>query len=174
VYQSFARSELSYIGHLRAYHDLTESSNVDVGGSIAYGNNGVGSGFKTTLYGFDATFRYRPLRRAIYRQFIGRSEFIWNRSDQETDQARSFGFFVSGDYQFARRWFAGARYDYSGRPTSSFLVDKGAALLLTYWPSEFSQVRGEWRWTRYAENVKANEFMVQFLFSIGAHGAHAF
>ncbi|MGE5362144.1 MAG: hypothetical protein ACM3NQ_24265 [Bacteroidales bacterium] len=174
VFHAWTRSELSYIGHVRAYHDLTESSNLDVGASIAYGNNDVASGLKTTLYGVDATFRYRPLRRAIYRQFIARSEFVWNRRDLEAEQAHSFGFFVSGDYQFARRWFGGARYDYSGRPDSGFLVDKGTALLLTYWPSEFSQVRGEWRWTRYAENVKANEFMVQFLFSIGAHGAHPF
>ena len=48
--------------------------------------------------------------------------------------------YASGEYQFARRWFAGGRYDYSQRPLDSSLVDKGGAATLTFWPSEFSQV----------------------------------
>jgi hypothetical protein len=35
-------------------------------------------------------------------------------------------------------------------------------------------VRGQYRRTKYAEGVTANELLFQFLFSIGAHGAHAF
>ena len=76
--------------------------------------------------------------------------------------------------RFARRWFAGARYDWSERAYDSSLVDKGPSLLLTYWPSEFSQVRGQYRRTSYAEGATANELLFQFLFSIGAHGAHVF
>ena len=45
---------------------------------------------------------------------------------------------------------------------------------LTYWPSEFSQIRGQVRQTHYAEDVTANEFLFQFQFAIGAHGAHPF
>ena len=86
----------------------------------------------------------------------------------------AFGMYGSGDYQFARRWFAGARYDWSERADDSSLVDKGGSLLLTFWPSEFSQIRGQYRRTRYAEGVNANELLFQFLFSIGAHGAHVF
>jgi hypothetical protein len=82
--------------------------------------------------------------------------------------------YASGEYQFARRWFGGARYDWSERNYDTSLVDKGPSLVLTYWPSEFSQIRGQYRRTRYAEDVTANEFLFQFLFSIGAHGAHVF
>jgi hypothetical protein len=81
---------------------------------------------------------------------------------------------VSGEYLFARGWFAGARYDLSDRAFDPTLRDRGASVLLTYWPSEFSQIRGQYRHTRYAERVNANEVLFQFLFSIGAHGAHAF
>ena len=73
-----------------------------------------------------------------------------------------------------RRLFGGARYDFSDRAFDPTLSDKSGSLLLTYWPSEFSQVRGQYRHTRYAEAVSANEFLFQFLFSIGAHGAHVF
>jgi hypothetical protein len=81
---------------------------------------------------------------------------------------------VSGEYQFARRWFAGARYDRAARALVPDLTDSGTSWLLTYWPSEFSQVRGQYRRTRYAGVPLANELLVQFLFSIGAHGAHPF
>jgi hypothetical protein len=47
-------------------------------------------------------------------------------------------------------------------------------VVLTYWPSEFSQLRGQYRFTRYANNIDANELFVQLIFSLGAHGAHPF
>jgi hypothetical protein len=86
----------------------------------------------------------------------------------------AFGFYGSGEYQFARRWFAGARYDRSAYPFDPSLVDKGGTLTLTFWPSEFNQVRGQYRRINYGDGVKANEFLFQILFSIGAHGAHVF
>ena len=38
----------------------------------------------------------------------------------------------------------------------------------------FNQVRGQYRRINYGDGVKANEFLFQILFSIGAHGAHVF
>jgi hypothetical protein len=84
------------------------------------------------------------------------------------------GYYVSGDYQFARRWFAGLRYDRSSHADDASLRDKGGSAVLTYWPSEFSQVRGQYRRTQYAVGKTANELLMQFQFSIGAHGAHPF
>jgi hypothetical protein len=46
---------------------------------------------------------------------------------------------------------------------------------MTYKPSEFSLIRGQYRHTRFGDGrPRANEFLFQFLFSIGAHGAHPF
>ncbi len=174
VFHAPDRQDLSYVGRLRGYRDLTESTNLDLGTSIAYGHNDAGPDDTTRLIGLDATFRWRPLRRAIYRRLLARSEFVWSRREQPDGRASAFGLYASGDYQFARRWFAGARYDYSERAIDPSLTDQGPSLLLTFWPSEFSQIRGQYRRTRYAESTTANELLFQFLFSIGAHGAHAF
>ena len=99
---------------------------------------------------------------------------IWSRRDQFDGLQRAMGYYVSGDYQLGRRWFAGARYDRSDRADNASLLDSGQSLLLTYWPSEFSQVRGQYRRTKYAIGPTANELLFQFQFSIGAHGAHPF
>jgi hypothetical protein len=128
----------------------------------------------STLIGTDVTVRWRPLRRAIYRSFLGRSEVVWNRQDQLGGVASGAGFYASGEYQFARRWFGGARLDRSARSSDLSLRDRGASLTLTYWPSEFSQVRSQYRRTAYADAPAANELLFQLQFSIGAHGAHPF
>lgn len=166
------RRDVAFVGRLRAYRDLGESSNVDAGASLARGHNE--SGLTTRLTGVDLTFRWRPLRRSIYRRFLARTELVWSRRDQPGGGVSAFGGYVSGEYQFARRWFAGFRADWSERADDAALRDKGASLLLNYRPSEFSQVRGQLRRVEYAEGLAANEVLFQFLFSIGAHGAHAF
>ena len=174
LFKSHKRGNLGYVGRLRGYRDITESTNLDLGTSIAYGHNDVGPDFTTRVYGIDATLRYRPLRRAIYRRFIGRTELMWSRRGQEGGDSDAFGMYASGEYQFAQRWFAGVRYDASERAADAALKDKAGSLLLTYWPSEFSQIRAQYRRTAYAEGHTANEVLFQFLFSIGAHGAHVF
>ena len=182
VFHSSQRRDLSYVGHVRGYQDLSESTNVDFGASYAYGHNNSGVAndidlgrFTTSLFGVDGTIRWRPLQRAIYNSFLGRGEVIWSRRGQPfEDNQTASGFYLSGDYQFGRRWFAGLRFDRSERAEDSAASDRGQSLVLTYRPSEFSQVRGQLRRTKYAEGETANEFLFQFQFAIGAHGAHPF
>ena len=176
VFAAPTRGDLTYVGHLRGYRDITEGTNLDLGTSVAYGHNNAGTDTTTRLIAVDATVRYRPLRRAIYKRFLGRTELVWSRREQPSPDmtAKAFGYYVSGEYQFARRWFSNIRWDWSERAMDASRRDHGPAIVLTYWPSEFSQVRGEYRRTSYAEGVVANEFLFQFLFAIGAHGAHTF
>jgi hypothetical protein len=175
VFQTDARSRLAYNTHLRGYRDITEGSNIDLGFSFAAGPTDVGPDLNKRLIGVDATFHYRPLRRAIYHRFVGRTELIWSRQDLASGAlATPFGFYASADYQFARRWYVGARLDRSQRVLDASLQDSGGSIYMTFWPSEFSQIRGQYRRTSYAEGITANEFLFQFNFSIGAHGAHVF
>lgn len=175
VFHSEERSKLNYLGRIRAYRDLTEGTNLDLGTSYAFGPSALVPDFNAQRIGFDATFRYRPLRRAIYRQFVGRTEVIWSRQDLPAgERQNASGFYVSGDYQFARRWFLGARGDRSGRADAADLHDAGGSVHLTFRPTEFTLVRGQYRHTQYAEGIDANELLFQINFAIGAHGAHAF
>jgi hypothetical protein len=174
VFHTSEHNDVSWLGRVRGYRDLTEGTNLDVGASFTSGHNNAGLDTRTRLFGVDATIRYRPLRRAVYRRFLGRTELVWSHREQDIGDVSAFGMYASGEYQFAQRWFAGLRYDHSQRATDSQLTDYGPSVVLTYWPSEFSQIRGQYRRTRYAENVTANELLFQFLFAIGAHGAHSF
>lgn len=177
VYTSPQRSKLNYVGRLRGYRDITEGSNIDFGASAAFGPTNVGPESNKTLFGIDATFRYRPLRRAIYHRFQARTELVWSRQDGAVTTAlpqKAFGWYGLMEYQFGRQWYIGGRVDRSGRTLDASLTDSGQSAFITYWPSEFSQIRGQYRRTSYAEGLTGNEFLFQLSFSIGAHGAHVF
>lgn len=174
VFSDTRNSDLSTVGRLHAYRDLTESTNLDLGLSLARGHNDLGSAYRTQLYDLDATFRWKPLRRAIYHNFLTRTELIWSEREQPFTVQRAFGFYTSSDYRLNRRWTIGGRYDRSDRARNAALTDSGFSGVLTYWPSEFSQIRGEYRITRSAEGRDFNEILFQFLFVLGAHGAHPF
>ncbi len=191
LFISTQKSDVSTVAHLRGYGDINESTNLDLGLSYSRGHNGsgfgpglqpgfpqipppVGADFVTNLYGYDATLRWKPLRRSIYHSFIFRNEGVWSLRQQLPFTQRSFGTYASADYQLGRRWFVAGRYDYAQRPNDQSLIDKGFSALLTYWPSEFAQIRGQFRRTQYGEGTQANELLMQTIFVIGAHGAHPF
>jgi hypothetical protein len=175
VFKAPTRSDLAYVGHLRAYRDLGESTNIDFGGSIAYGHNGTTDSTTTRLLGVDATLRWKPLRRSIYTHFIARGELTWSRTGELDGSLDAVGGYGDLEYQFGRRWTAGLRYDNSERATAPGLRDTGGSFLVTFKPSEFSLVRAQYRRTSFAgTDSPENELLFQFLFAIGAHGAHPF
>jgi hypothetical protein len=172
------RGDLAYNGHYRVFRDLTEALNLTVGASVAYGPNGTTLDAKTRLEGIDVTLRYKPLVTGLYHSLVVRGEVM--RSDREQPSAiggdqRALGWFAAADYQLARRWFVGGRLEASDRATDARHTDTGRALTLTFWPSEFSQLRAELRRRHYGlEEQEATEFLMQLQFAIGAHGAHPF
>src|ERR1051325_4805705 len=54
-----------------------------------------GRDYITQLAGFDGTVRWKPLRRAIYHSFVGRTEWVWSRRQEITETQRAFGFYFS-------------------------------------------------------------------------------
>jgi hypothetical protein len=190
VFAAYRRQDLGVVGHVRAYRDLSESTNLDLGVSYTRGNSAGlvavpnPSAFFTNIYAGDATLRWKPLRRAVYKNFLLRTEVFWSARDQlstlnafETQHA--FGMYASAEYRVNRRWTVGGRFDRSGHAANANLTDTGFSGILTYWPSEFSQIRGQYRYGHLAvanpgDFSNANEFLFQFLFVMGAHGAHPF
>lgn len=174
LFESASRNDLAWLAHYRAYRDLGDDHNLELGSSFGRGFNGSSEDARTTLENIHLVYRWKPLQGRPYRSFILRSELFRSRRDQPGGRQTSRGFYVSGDYQLARRWFAGARYEFSDRADDERARDSGQAITLTFRPSEFSQVRGQLRRRRYSGGITANEAFLQVQFAIGAHGAHSF
>jgi hypothetical protein len=172
VFERVADNDLFYNGHLKLFRELNENQNVEIGTSFARGT--VGDAGAGNFGGVDVTYRWKPLQQGLYRGFIGRLEAIVN--DNPIADKNLKGFYLSGDYQLGQRWFAGARIDNANRiTTDGTATDRGVSATLTFWPSEFSQLRTQLRRTRYGFLDKpVNELLFQLQFAIGAHGAHTF
>ncbi len=103
------------------------------------------------------------------------------------------GWYLQTVYQFHPRWRIGARYDAldSGAPRIA-LVDDGmlsagaftlpraadpdrVSLMLDWNPSEFTRLRAQYAWDdARAAGGRDRQFRLQYLFGIGAHGAHKY
>ncbi len=169
-----SKSDLTYDGQYRLFRDFGDDHNLELSFSYAYGHNGTSPTNTTSLQNAALVYRWRPLQGKPYRSFILRSEYFWSQREQPDGTQHAQGFYVGGDYQLSRRWFTGARYEFSDRAVDAALRDKGVAATVTFLPSEFSVLRAEYRYREYAPGIKANEGFLQIQFAIGAHGAHPF
>jgi hypothetical protein len=107
-------------------------------------------------------------------------------------RASQSGWYVQGVYQFLPRWRVGARYDAldSGTPRIG-LIDSGAlgwddfpllapatpsrtTLMLDWNLSEFSRLRTQFAWDDARPGPTDEQFFLQYIYALGAHGAHKF
>lgn len=95
------------------------------------------------------------------------------------------GWYVQGIYQFMPRWRVGLRTERMdgglptfGGTTAALALDEGVArrnsLMLDWSPSEFSRVRLQLARDASRPGGPDNQLWLQYLMSLGAHGAHSF
>lgn len=98
------------------------------------------------------------------------------------------GFYLQGVYQFLPRWRAGLRYDQLYRNKADWGgVDVGTVIaeladydprrstaMLDFSPSEFSRFRLQYAHDQSMQGVTDNQVTLQYILSLGAHGAHRF
>jgi hypothetical protein len=178
VFGRTAQNDLFYNTHLKAFRDISENSNIEVGASYASGTlpqlADVPIDGHNRFTGVDVTYRWKPLVRSIYNSLIVRFEGLAN--DRADFNGNLYGYYLSADYQLAQRWFAGTRFDSADRLAGIGLdTDRALSGTLSFWPSEFSQLRAQLRRTRLGDHGPSyNELLLELQFAIGAHGAHTF
>jgi hypothetical protein len=102
------------------------------------------------------------------------------------------GWYLQGVYQFIPMWRVGYRYDrLNAGTTSNGLVDSGAltaadfpilakynptrnTVMVDWSPSEFSRVRLQFAKDKSRSDATDNQMFLQYIVSLGAHGAHKF
>jgi hypothetical protein len=103
----------------------------------------------------------------------------------DSDQS---GWYVQGVYQFMPYWRVGYRYDRLDRGNANFMGgDVGAfiasladynpskhTLMLDFAPSEFSLLRLQYVRDKSMLGLNENQVFLQYVYSLGTHGAHQF
>ena len=95
--------------------------------------------------------------------------------------SRQSGWYAQAAYQFMPRWRAGYRYD---RLSSGTVTDFGApaadhnptrnTAMVDFSPSEFSRFRLQYALDRSRADATDHQLLLQYVHSLGAHGAHRF
>jgi hypothetical protein len=166
-------SQLSYVGHLKNFFDLSLNSTLELGFSGANGPNQ--SGFSSTIGGVDLTYKWKPVQYNVLQSFSWQSEILFSsmRVDDAT-VARTHGMYSFGEYQFAQRWFVGARYDYSQYPDDAGRRDVAGTLLFRFQPTEFQILALEYQYTDRNYDRSTNGVIFRIIFGIGTHAAHQY
>lgn len=98
-------------------------------------------------------------------------------------RSKQSGWYAQGVFQFMPRWRAGYRHDRLDSGTASFGAIPIAhedykpyrhSVMLDFSPSEFSRLRLQLAQDRSMQGVKDDQVILQYVHSLGAHGAHRF
>ncbi len=190
------------IFRVKTFFELADAHALQLGASAGTGpNNDAAHGTRTVLAGADFKYKWKPLDRP-YRQFILAGEYLFSHRRREPEievdlglEDGSFvlsrderhhnrhGFYLFGDYQLDRRWFIGARFDWSQFPGTAGEIDalnrRGArewavSPYLTFQVSDFFRLRAQYKriFRNFAKD--ADEVFFQATFTLGPHPAHPF
>ena len=179
--ESFAgtrQDDVMFTNHVKYFDNLTPATAMELGGSVATGANGNGSGGRTTLEGVDLTLKWKPVREGLYKALTWQSEAIVSQKDQPGGTTvNSWGAYSSLEYRFALQWRAFVRLDYSEFPDDANSKQLGGAVGLTYDMSEYCYWRLEYKHTNAQGPLAGqdrDELWMQLNFGIGPHQAHKY
>jgi len=148
---------------------------------------------QTDLWIAEFVWKWAPNGNSKQRNFIFQTEYIWRNEDgrytvpgasalpYDTDQQ---GWYLQAVYQPFPQWRIGLRYDrlssddpgqaFDGTPLMPSSHDPYRYSLMADWSnSEFSRLRLQYTHDE-AGFDDDNQWGLQYIFSIGAHGAHSF
>lgn len=161
-----------WVAHFKNSIDLTSASNLELGASWMSSATDDPERVRTTLWGLDAIWRWKPLAMAKYRSAILQAEAAW-RNEPGPPKER-FGAFVFGQYQLTRRVYLGGRYDVvEPAEVEAGIVHAGQAVL-RYFPTEFSQLRLAYERQAPEDEDAIDRILFQLTFALGPHRPHAF
>jgi hypothetical protein len=137
------------------------------------------------LFIADFVWKWAPNGNSRQKSFVFQAEYLW-RNEKGVyevpagvagpwDQVQS-GWYAQAVYQPFPRWRFGARVDHLSGDTPLYPVGDDPmrySLMVDWSNSEFSRLRFQYNYDSASE-LTDNQFGLQYIFSIGAHGAHTF
>jgi hypothetical protein len=136
----------------------------------------------TKLTVVDGVWKWAPNGNAREQNFKVQGEYF----TQSAGAWKPKGAYVQGVYQFMPEWRIGARYDWldpaGGIPITDDILapqpvsyrSKRSTVMVDWSPSEFSRVRLQFARSQTQPDLVDNQVFIQYILSLGAHGAHRY
>ncbi len=151
---------------------------------------------KTDLYATDLRYTWAPTGNAHEKELLLQGEYFLRKESgtyKDTDASTgavnfdgsASGWYAQGVYKFDPQWRVGYRYSQLQSPDTpaglvGSILDAGGhnpdahALMLDWTNSEFSRIRLQFNHEKPGQGRDDNQIMLQYIMSIGAHGAHKY
>src|SRR3989454_2622821 len=153
---------------------------------------------RSNLWIADFILKWAPGGNPTVTNFKLQGEYFRRKESGELDfnnvafgdySSRQSGWYLQGIYQFMPQWRVGYRYDQLSHGTVStglgltaadsplLLTDynpKRNTLMVDWSPSEFSRIRLQLASDKSRFGMTDNQVLLQYIYSLGAHGAHTF
>ncbi|HYL18725.1 MAG TPA: TonB-dependent receptor [Burkholderiales bacterium] len=188
------------VSMLRTSTDGTGTSIADIDDRTGTTNRFVGD---TQLYGLDFVYKWAPEGNPKYQNFKLIGEWFQQRRSGDltfdetgalgigpTTEAfalKQSGWYLQGVYQFHPEWRVGLRYDqldegsWNAGPVASAngvvkpdFTPRRYGAMIDWNPSEFSRLRLQFSQDKSQLGLTDNQIFLQYIFSLGTHGAHKF
>ena len=136
----------------------------------------------------DAVYKWAPNGNFADRYFKLQGEYFYRTEHGQfnglADSTNQQGFYVQAVWQFMPRWRVGARYDqvWAGTPGAALAfstldpqghIGSRESLMVDYSTSEFGRFRLQGNLDRSSRRYDPG-LILQYIVSLGAHGAHAY
>jgi hypothetical protein len=149
--------------------DVGESHNWRAG--VSYLRTRADGADSARLGSADFEWKYAPNGNPRQTNFKLQGEYF---TRSLPDVTRQSGWYVQGVYQFMPMWRVGARYDQLDAGAAASFTPRRNSVMLDYSPSEFSRIRLQLAQSRTQPDVTDNQIFLQYILSLGAHGAHRY
>lgn len=167
-------SDIAGYGAWKNLIDVSDHATLEEQLSYAAGNNSFGK--LSQVYGADLVFKWKPAHMATYHSAEAVAETLYAHEPQATGPSRNVGgAYGYLQYQFLKRWFAAARFDYLGFNAREEGITRRESAIVAFAPSEFSAIRLQASATEppFGEKTFWQGFL-QLNFTIGNHPAHSY
>lgn len=171
-------TDLVHLLNVKNFWDFDNQHTLEFGMTGAWGpNDDRHGGSATWMQGLDLTYRWRPKDKGKYRSFLWQSElFFVQKENRLGDDVNTYGWYTALEYQFARRWALGARYDFAQWPDDDRFRENNYQVYTTFRQSEFAYWRLGYRYRdpNFGSKYDDHELFLQLNVVLGAHGAHKY
>ncbi|MCB1215603.1 MAG: hypothetical protein KDK66_09045, partial [Deltaproteobacteria bacterium] len=150
--------------------DLKQDLTLLGGASFILGGNENGGSYKSWLGGADFLLKWKPNRHTMIEW---QSEYFYQRKESPSGTENLGGFYTYLLGQWTSRWGAGLRLDYLGLPSLSAKTYRVSPMVV-FKPSEFFQVRAQYDYLKEEGSRTNHAGLLQWIFTMGPHGAHPF
>lgn len=183
--------------YMRAENRVEDVSILDLDERFDTGTSTLSDGH-TKMWGLNFVYKWAPDGNPQYRNFKFVAEWYERRLDGElttdlggpTDsgsfEAKQSGWYLQGVFQFLPQWRMGLRYDQldegsydlasnlDGLVEPADFTPRRWSAMLDWNPSEYSRIRLQYTQDKTQDGLTDDQVFLQYIFSLGAHGAHKF